>query len=228
MPAEDNWYKNITNEPLWIAVLSAVLCVLSMIGSSAIILACAFVKKVRSKPRELLVHLSAMDLMYSTSNLIGLLLPYNKNLKDTNMGTSTYSTYHGLCIAQAFIAIYGTIGSVLWTLGLAVYLYYRIVSRDNVVIKRVVITLYILCYSLPLYATVWLLVKNGLGYSDNPLSGGGWCSISDSIDPLENFMAYDIWIWLGILILIPLYFLIHIEINYEVQCVAILCICIIM
>ena len=192
-----------------------------MLGSLAIILAYAFVKDIRTKARELLVHLSVMDLMYSTANLVGLWLPYHKHLITNNTNTSTYSsaysTYHDVCEAQAFLAIYGTIGSVLWTLGLAVYLYYKIVSRDKVVTRIVVIVLYVLCYSLPLYVTLWLLIQKKLGYSDNPLSGGGWCSLDDDIDPLENFMTYDIWIWLGIVILIPLYFLIHIHISDEVR-----------
>ena len=198
-------------------ILSAVACILSMFGSLAIILTFLLVKAIRSKARELIVHLSLMDLTYSTANFVGLWMPYHSHLTDNmNKNSSTYRIYHDVCLAQAFLAVYGTIGSVLWTLGLAVYLYYRIVSRDNIVTKRVVIALYILCYSLPLYVTIWLLVKKGLGYSDSPLSGGGWCSISDDIDPLENFMTYDIWMWLGIIILIPLYFLIHIHISDEV------------
>ena len=217
MPVEGGYWSNDkANEPLWIVMLSATVCVLSVFGSLAIILTFAFVKVIRSKARELLVHLSVMDLMYSTANLVGLWLPYHKHLSTNNADTSIYRTYHGVCEAQAFLAIYGTIGSVLWTLGLAVYLYYRIVSCDKVVTRRVVLVLYVLCYSLPLYVTLWLLIKKGLGYSDSPLSGGGWCSISDDIDPLENFMTYDVWIWLDIIILIPLYFLIHIHISEEV------------
>ena len=218
MLSEGNyWSEDERNEPLWIAILSAVLCILSMFGSLAIIIVFAFVKDVRSKARELLVHLSVMDLMYSTANLVGLWLPYHNYLSTNNADTSIYRTYHGVCEAQAFLAIYGTIGSVLWTLGLAVYLYYRIVSRDEVVTRRVVLVLYVLCYSLPLYVTLWLLINKGLGYADNPLSGGGWCSLSGDIDPLENFMTYDIWVWLDIVILIPLYFLIHRHLSEEVM-----------
>ena len=204
------------NEPLWIVLLSATVCILSIFGSLAIILAYTFVKVIRSKARELLVHLSLMDLMYSTANLVGIWLPYHKHLITNNMDTSTYSTYHGVCEAQAFLGIYGTIGSVLWTLGLAVYLYYKIVSRDKAVTKGVVVVLYIFCYLLPLYVTLWLLIKKRLGYSANPLSGGGWCSANDDISPLEYFMTYDIWIWLGTIALIPLYLLIYIHISDEV------------
>ena len=211
------WSYIDVNEPSWIVILSATVCLLSVFGSLAIILTFAFVKEIRSKARELLVHLSVMDLMYSTANLVGLWLPYHKHLITNPTNTSIYSTYHGVCEAQAFLAVYGTIGSVLWTLGLAVYLYYRIVSRDSVVSRRVTFVLYILCYLLPLYATLWLLIKKGLGYSDSPLSGGGWCSVNDDIDPLENFMTNDIWIWLGIVALVPLYLLTVFAHTYSYQ-----------
>ena len=213
----DDLIGDEVNEPLWIVLLSAIVCILSILGSLAIILAYLCVKKIRSKAREILLHLSIMDILYSTANLIGVWVPYYKNLIATNnTDTSTYRTFHNVCIAQAFMANYGTIGSVLWTLGLAVYLYYRIVSRHHNFTKIVIIILYILCYLLPLYVTLWLFLTNGLGYSDSPLSGGGWCSIRDDVGALESFMTYDIWIWIGIIVLIPLYSLVHIYIRKEV------------
>ena len=211
-----SWSNNKTNEIVWIEVVSCVVCVLSILGSLAIILTYAFIKEIRSKARELLVHLSLMDLMYSTANLVGLWMPYREHLHNATH-SSSYDTYHNVCVAQAFIAIYGTIGSVLWTLGLAVYLYYKIVARDDIVSKRVLIMLYILCYSLPLYVCLWLLRAEKLGYPSNPLAaGGGWCSYNDNVNGMEIFMTYDIWMWLGVMVLVPLYFTIHIDINEEV------------
>ena len=192
-----------------------------MLGSLTIILTFLFIKEIRSKARELLVHLSLMDLMYTTANFIGLWLPYRENL-NSGTNSSAYHTYNDVCRTQAFVAIYGTIGSVLWTLGLAVYLYYRIVSRDEIVTKRVVIVLYILCYSLPLYVSLWLLLNDKLGYPNNPMAAGGWCSMNDKADSLESFMTYDIWMWLGITVLVPLYFTIHIHIRDEVRTYVIL------
>ena len=211
------WSASNTDEPLWLEIVSGTVCLFSMFGSLAIILTFALFKDIRSKARELLVHISLMDLLYSTANFTGLWIPYHEHLIDNNdTNSSTYDTYHRVCIAQAFLAIYGTIGSVLWTLGLAVYLYYRIVSRNTTVTKRVVMVLYILCYSLPLYVSLWLLKVGSLGYPDSPLSGGGWCSMNDDVNSLEIFMTYDIWMWLCIIILIPLYLSIHIRIKDEV------------
>ena len=158
-----------------------------------------------------------MDVMYSTANLVGLALPYRRHLvgPDVVKNSAVHHTYYRICQAQAAFAVYGTIGSVLWTLGLAVYLYYRIVSRDADVAKWVVRLLYVVCYTLPLYTTLWLLCNDQLGYSDSPLSGGGWCSMKDNIDPLANFMTYDIWMWMGV-ILVPLYVSIHVHIRDEV------------
>lgn len=212
---ESSLTSSKTNEALWIEIVSAVVCVLSMVGSLAIIVTFVFVKDIRSKARELLVHLSLMDLMYASANFIGLWMPYRKYL-NSGRNSSAYHTYHRVCQVQAFMAVYGTIGSVLWTLGLAVYLYYRIVSRDDIVTRRVVIGLYIFCYSLPLYVSLWLLLDDRLGYPNSPIVGGGWCSTNDKADTLESFMTYDIWMWMGIIALVPLYLTIHVHIRDEV------------
>jgi len=207
------------NEPLWIQLMAGGICILSILGSLAIILTFVLVKDVRSKARELLVHISLMDIMYSTSNLVGLVIPYRDHLgpdNTRNISSRSYINYDRICQAQAAFGVYGTIGSVLWTLGLAVYLYYRIVSRDDNATKWVVRILYAVCYVLPLYPTLWLLFAHKLGYWQHaPMSGGGWCSVRDNIDPLVNFMTYDVWIWLGV-ILIPLYVSIHVRIREEV------------
>ena len=200
--------------PLWIQLVSGGICILSILGSLAIILTYVLVKNIRSKARELLVHISLMDIMYSTANLVGLALPYHEHLEDNS--NESESAYLTVCKAQAFIAVYGTIGSVLWTLGLAVYLYYRIVSRNGDVTRKLGRALYVLCYALPLYVTLWLLLDDWLGYPHNVLAGAGWCSFRDDVDAIVTFMTYDIWIWLGILILVPLYFIIHIHINEQV------------
>ena len=208
-------------------VICGIVCVLSILGSLAIIVTYALVKEVRSKARELLVHISLMDITYTMANFIGLIIPYRKHLHDDNGDNSTsYSNedhriYQSICEVQAFFAIYGTIGSVLWTLALAVYLYYRIVSRDPTVTKRLLMVLYVICYMMPLYVSLWLLLDHHMGYPHSALSGAGWCSLrndgKDSEQSLVTFMTYDIWIWLGIIVLVPLYLVIHVHIRQQVS-----------
>ena len=205
-------------------IVSGVTCALSIIGSLAIILSYIFIREIRSKARELLVHLSIMDLMYTTANFVGLILPYETHLLRHPSGPE-YRNYKRLCEAQAFFAVYGTIGSILWTLGLAVYLYYRVVSHDYRITKRVVMVLYVVCYLLPLYPSLWLLVRGHLGYPKSARESGGWCTVligndkkneSEDDQNLLLIMVDDIWIWLTFIIMLPIYLVVHCQIRAEV------------
>jgi len=209
-----------------VKITAGVTCLLSILGSLAIIFSYIVIKSVRSKARELLVHISVMDLAFTTANLIGLLLPYDWYLYHQ---TSKYAhdTYLSVCKAQAFIAVYGTIGSVLWTLGLAVYLYYRIVSRDANVTKWVVRVLYCVCYGLPLYVSLWLLLTGHLGYPSRGDLSGGWCSIIVGKDTLFDagkydetlllFMVNDIWMILTFVTMVPIYLIVHCYVRNQVS-----------
>ena len=204
-------------------IVSGVTCLLSIIGSLAIILSYIFIREIRSKARELLVHLSIMDLIYTTANFVGLILPYEKHLL-RHPTVPEYYNYKRLCKAQAFFAVYGTIGSILWTLGLAVYLYYRVVSHDHRITKRVVMVLYVVCYILPLYPSLWLLVRGHLGYPQSARESGGWCTVLIGKDIKESkgdqdlllIMVDDIWIWLTFIIMLPIYLVVHCQIRTEV------------
>ena len=207
--------------PRSMQIIVGAVCIMSIAGCLAIILTYAFVKDIRSKAREMLVHISFMDLTYTTANFVGLSLPYHKYLFANSTGNPTeYGPHHEIywrvCQVQATFAVYGTIGSVLWTLGLAVYLYYRIVARDAAVTRRLSKILYVVCYTLPLYVSLWLLLEDRVGYSSYATSGAGWCFVNDNVTGLELLMTYDIWLWLGILILIPLYLTTHIHTKLEV------------
>ena len=211
--------------PEWVQIISGILCILSLLGSLAIILTYVFVKDIRSKARELLVHVSLMDFTYTAANLVGLSLPYYKYLSTNDTARDArYNVYWSFCQVQAFFAVYGTIGSVLWTLGLAVYLYYRIVARYAAVTRRLVKVLYVVCYALPLYVSLWLLLDNHLGYSHRVTSGAGWCFVNRYVTGLDLFMTYDIWMWLGVIILIPLYLTTHIHARLEVGTNTVCCI----
>ena len=205
-------------------IICGVVCVLSLLGSLAIVLTYALLKEIRSKARELLVHVSLMDIMYTAANFIGMMIPYRDHMhscddNSTSCNSTSNRNYERICAAQAFFAVYGTVGSILWTLALAVYLYYRMVSRDDSVTRRLVRVLYVVCYALPLYVSLWLLLDHHMGYPHNALSGAGWCSVHENTKDLVILMTYDIWIWIGIIILIPLYLVIHVHIREQVSVV---------
>ena len=205
--------------------ISAVTCSLSILGSLAIILSYVLIKEIRSKAREILVHLSIMDLTFTSANLIGIMLPYDKYLLHRTSG-SAHDNYQRVCQAQGFFAAYGTIGSILWTLGMAIYLYYRIVSPDQRVTRRVVKVLYVVCYVLPLYVSLWLLIRGHYGYPRNESDSGGWCTVLIGEGTPEHgkydqelmlFMADDIWILFTFITMVPIYIIIHCQVRTEVM-----------
>ena len=194
-------------------IVSAITCALSIIGSLGIILSHIF-----SKVREILVHLSIMDLLYTTANFVGIILPYDKYI--FHRKGREHSNFKRLCEAQAFLTVYETIGSILWALGLSVYLYYRLMTLDTTMIKRVVIMLYLVCYLLPLYPSLWLLLGGRLGYPQSAHKGGGWCTVliegynkeeSKYDQDLLLIMVEDIWIWLTFIVTLPIYLVVSIE-----------------
>ncbi|XP_065901717.1 G-protein coupled receptor 157-like isoform X3 [Dysidea avara] len=221
-----NWTNTHHSVDHVVRIVSGVTCILSILGSLAIIFSYIIIKSIRSKAREILVHLSVMDLTFTSANLIGLVLPYDRYLLHEHSGYA-HDTYDRVCKAQAFTAVYGTIGSVLWTLGLAVYLYYRIVSRDGNVTKWVVRVLYVVCYALPLYVSLWLLLMGHLGYPKRGDASGGWCSVlvgDDTPEEVEKydetlmlFMVDDIWMILTFVTMIPIYLIVHCYVREQLQ-----------
>ena len=114
-----------------------------------------------------------------------------------------------LCVAQAFLAHYFTQASVLWTISLAVFLYFLIVHHRTPLAKYSLRLSYILCYGLPVIICVWLVLTNRFGYSPN---NTGWCSIlqlnSQTLAPdiFAVVVGYDLWVYLAIT-MVPIIYL---------------------
>jgi len=202
-----------TRDEDWIKLAGLVTCVLSMLGSLCIILTYFFVREMRTTIRSLLAHVSVMNLISNTANVIGLMIYYES--------ASVQEPSNGVCKIQAFFTLFGTIGSVLWTLGLAVYLYYRIVSHDINVTKWVVRILYVMCYTLPLYASMWLLLDKWLGYSPKSPTHKGWCTIIEEADILLLLLGEDVWIMLSVVLVIVVTMTTHVNITSQVSCIMI-------
>ena len=125
-----------------------------------------------------------------------------------------------LCTAQAFIAHYFTQASILWTISLAVFLYFLIVHNTTQVAKYTLRASYILCYSLPLLVCFWLLLTERFGYSP---TNTGWCSIliinaeTSKPDVYAAVFGYDMWIYLGMTLVPILYLAVQLYVREKVQ-----------
>ena len=127
-----------------VRVVVGITCVLSMFGAVLIALSYLLIKEIRTKAREILVHLSFMDFMVAAANFVGVVVNFDQYLSDTHD-----NIVHTLCVTQASFAMYGTLASILWTIAIAAYIYLRIMFNKKPVARRAVYAFYIICYGLP-------------------------------------------------------------------------------
>ena len=196
-------------------------CSLSIVGSLLIILSYVFIKNLRTTTRLVLVHLSVMDLGAAAANLFGISVNFNKyyiNQSDIEHYPSGYPEpldpgrlIDNACVAQAALAVYFTSGSFMWTLSMAVFLYFRIVHYQNkLVAKHTLWTATVLCYVLPLLNVGWKCAMGRLGYS--PFDTVGWCGdqtvdlVTGERHILTSVLSYNIWVVL-IYIFVPILYL---------------------
>ena len=191
---------------LAIRLTVGVTCFLSIVGATLIILSYACFKSLRTKAREILLHLSLMDFGVAAANFIGDVVYFDQYLYNSTTQVGPIEAVKNLCTAQAFFAVYFTLGSVLWTISLAVYLYFLLVHRTTQNAKYFIYFSYVLCWGLPFFITLWLVLTKRLGYS--PYNASGWCSMiavkpkTQAKDYFAVVIGYDLWIYLA-MVLVP-------------------------
>lgn len=202
-------------------------CVLSVLGAILIISSYVFFKSLRSSARWILVHLSLMDLGVGLTNLIGNIVYFDR-FYFSDAGNGSCPVFHqpkdvvvkNLCVAQAFLAHYFTQASVLWTISLAVFLYFLIVHHRTPVAMYSLRFSYVLCYGLPVIICIWLVFTNRFGYSPN---NTGWCSIlqlnSKTLAPdiFAVVVGYDLWVYLAIVVVPIIYLAVQLFLREKVS-----------
>ena len=182
-------------------------CCFSVLGALLIIFSYIRFKKRRTRAREILLHISLMDLGVALANLIGLSVYFDKFYFE-HQNVPVY--IDRLCKTQAFFAAYCTLSSILWTIALSAFLYFLIMHHKT---RRAIYFLwcsYIVCYALPLFICLWLVISGKLGNS--PFDSSGWCTliskniVTGKVDFFSTIFGYDLWIYLAI-ITIPLFYL---------------------
>lgn len=212
---------DLLEKPLTLRVVVEVVCILSAIGSSIIILSYYCYKEHRTRARYILVHLSVSNIGQVVSNFIGTAANFDSTFRKASnfsydIGTWDRSMEEKLCTTQAFFTVYFGVCGMLWTISLAVYLYLVILSMKQTYFTRYFVWLsYVLCYGLPLLISMWLLLSGRLGYA--PYSTPGYCGLmtrrpfqeGTKCDPdrdmFGEFLGYDIWIFLTIFLTLLFY-----------------------
>ena len=197
-------------------------CVLSMFGAILIVLSYLLIKEIRTKAREILVHLSLMDFMVAAANFVGVTVNFDQYLSDTKhqyYSERTYNIVNTVCKVQASFAMYGTESSILWTIAISVYIYFRIMFDKKPVARRAVYAFYVICYGLPLIMTLWYSLSGKLGYTR--YGGSGWCSLvlthSNNVYPLDALLGNDMWLYLTIFLVPVIFISLHFYLRFEVR-----------
>ena len=197
-------------------------CILSMIGAALIVFSYLFFKNLRNRARLILVHLSIMDFGAALSNLIGNFIYFDRFYASYNATCTVYHTpqHHyieSLCEGQAFFAHFFTMGSVLWTISLAVYLYCLLMYYKTSLAQMSLYASYFLCYGFPLIICVWLLLTKKFGYT-----GEGWCTLLfvDLMTGRPNrfvaVLGYDLWIYFTMTFVPVLYLAVQLHLREKV------------
>ena len=209
---------NYNNSQIGVHAVVGITCCLSIFGALLIICSYIIYKELRNSVRLMLVHLSIMDLGIATTHLLGIAL-YPAN--GYQNATSLYNSTSGLCIAQAFLASYSTLGSFFWTSCIAVYLYFRVVYFSSKRLNNGILWLsHLLSYLFPAILTLWLLCTNRLGQT---VYSGGWCGqiLTDAVtgqpDVFVAVFAYDLWQYITFILACVLYISVHIHIHQEAR-----------
>lgn len=201
-------------------IVVGVACTLSIVGSLLIIGSYVLSKELRSQCRWILLHLSLMDFGVALANLIGIAANFDSYYVEA---TKNYSrppvAVRYSCEGQAVMACFCTISSILWTISVAVYLYFRIVNQSFFAerfYKYLILFMCLANYGLPLLVTIWMGVTHRLGFA--PWDSSGWCTVIvikpptkihgyvSSVDKFASFFGSDLWVILTIVLIPFLYF----------------------
>ena len=212
-----------------IRIVSGITCSASIIGSLLIILSYICFKNLRTKVREILVHLSIADAGVATANLVGVAVYFDGYYTiecgpDGHVYKLTPPAVYidDLCRTQAFFALYFTLSSIQWTVSLAIYLYFLLVHHGTYKARLFLACAYFFCYGIPLLLSLWALLTERLGYS--PYNSAGWCSVilvrpesPQQRDIFLGVMGYDLWIYLAFVLVSVLYLAIKTFLREEVK-----------
>ena len=204
--------------PKSVEVVVIATCVLSMIGAGLIVLSYVLIREIRTKAREILVHLSLMDFMYATANLVGIAINFERFSEDD---FANHSMMKRVCLAQAAFASFGTTASVFWTIALAVYVYLIVLLPWKKIGRYLMISFYFICYGISFIIMLWFTLTGKLGFTK--YGGSGWCSIlvfdSDHQKhlPLNNTFGSDLWVLLAIFLVPTIFIALKFHLRHQVS-----------
>lgn len=225
-----------SHKSLYLRSVVGLTSTLSIVGSLLIVLSYVCFKDLRTKAREILMHISFMDFGVGVSNLVGVGINFGRyyeescNLTHLHHHSSTQDISGDLCDVhtqvevsckvQGGLATLFTIGSVLWTICLSMYLFLLVSQKGTRQAKIFVRFAYFFCYLMPICLTLWMFFTDRIGYS--PYESTGWCGAvfirgrHRHRDVFAATFGYNLWIFLTFILVPVLSVSAHMFIREEV------------
>uniref|UniRef100_A0A8C9NWA0 G protein-coupled receptor 157 n=1 Tax=Serinus canaria TaxID=9135 RepID=A0A8C9NWA0_SERCA len=155
--------------------------------------------ELRTRPRQLLLHLSLADLLSALSYFYGVLRDFQ--------GTSWD------CVLQGALSTFANTSSFFWTMAIALYLYLSIV-RGSPAGQDLLWGFHAVSWGVPLAITVAAVALRKIGYDASNVSVG-WCWVNLEAEDrlLWMLLTGKLWEILAYVTLPVLYILIRKHIN---------------
>ena len=221
--SDENETTNVPGARIFACVMST----LSICGALLIILSYLCFKNIRTKAREVLLHLSMADFGVGSTNLIGGIINYGSLIQTCHNHTRHNLSYPlscvslvDLCKVQAFFAEFFTLASILWTLLLAFYVYTLVLDPSRKLSLWIVRFGYLVCWGMPLFVSVWLVSTKKLGKTK--IGGAGWCSLKaenrkGNVNHVTVFFGNDLWVMSTFFLIFILYTTLHCHLRGKVS-----------
>ncbi len=176
-------------------------CVLSMLGSGAIIVSFIAFRELRTTMRYLLLNLSIADFIVAVTNLFG------------SVASNKYSRHKNdsVCVAQATIGLISTDASIIWTVVFIVYIYmFLVCCRPRRLVNYIsLLVLTLFSWIFPIVLITVFAIKGFLGYESG--YSPSFCTILLKDYEYLEIVGYGAFLYLAFLLLpiFSLAFFIH-------------------
>ena len=221
-------------------VVTGVMCILSITGCLSIIISFCLYKELRTRARLIVVLLASSVLCYTTANLVGIVVThlqkntqvYNNSLLSTAVNNIT--VLDTVCKTQAGVAVFFYIASIFWTYCIAFYILMSVL-QSKIMSQITFYFFLIISWLVPTVIITYLIVYDYLGYSCLPVESTNntlgtevdvssiWCTIAYARVPdkesriLINVLAFDVWLFMGYLILPLIFILVKLAMKKQVS-----------
>ena len=201
-------------------VAIGITCLLSIVGSLAIMASFVFFRQHRTVTRFLLFNLSLADFLVAIVNLVGVSTSY----KYIDANETLHATFrnNATCVVTGGLGIYAADSSILWTIAVISYLYLALAccrpSRTANVIVGLVLLVF--CWGVPMIVLIYLTVKRYFGYE--PGLSPGFCTFvresnSNTTEEYISIIGYQMFLYPAFVILPLLSFIFIIHMTWIVS-----------